>query len=129
MKKSVGAIIAAVGTLLALLGMVLPFVKISFFGLSESMNLLFTDRFYVFGFIAFLVCVAGTVLSFLKKYLPGAILTVVGGALMLIVFIVNNNDLGDLGSLASKGIGWVFCLLSFIVLIAGGVITFIGKEN
>lgn len=128
MKKSLGAIISAVGALLAILGMFLPFVKIEFLGMSESWNL-FTERFYVFGLITMLVAVAGTVLSFIKKYLPGAILTAVGGILMVIVFLANNKEVGELGELGSKGIGWVFCLLSFIVLIAGAVITFIGKEN
>ena len=128
MKKSLGAIISAVGALLAILGMFLPFVKIEFLGMSESWNL-FTERFYVFGLITMLVAVAGAVLSFIKKYLPGAILTAVGGILMVIVFLSNNKEVGELGGFGSKGIGWVFCLLSFIVLIAGAVITFIGKEN
>ena len=68
MKKSLGAIISAVGALLAILGMFLPFVKIEFLGMSESWNL-FTERFYVFGLITMLVAVAGAVLSFIKKYL------------------------------------------------------------
>ncbi len=145
MKKSLGAILLAVGAVLSLLGILLPIGKVSFWGISDSMgNLISNKAVPVLFYISIVVAIAATVMGFMKQTQIAGIVGAVAGILMIITTFTNTakgvgdkvlskeyGDLGETGDLLSysNGIGWFCFLLGSIVLIGGAVICFIGKDD
>lgn len=120
MKNLVGTIVVAVGALLGVLGIFLPFVSIDILGQSESTNV-FTPLTIVW----IVAAVAALVFAVLGNKIVTLICAIVAGAGFLISFFVNNGELSDLGSLVNKGIGYWFLLIGGIVMIISGIVYFI----
>lgn len=120
MKNLVGTIVVAVGALLGVLGIFLPFVSIDILGQSESTNV-FTPLTIVW----IVAAVAALVFAVLGNKIVTLICAIVAGAGFLISFFVNNGELSDLGSLVNKGIGYWFLLIGGIVMIVSGIVYFI----
>ena len=153
MKKSLGAIVMAGGAALLLLGQILPYGKVIIeggeeYGMTDTDmsvgSLMFGGSFYAFGFIAVLVAIAAAVLGMLKKYIPAAILGIIAGLMGFLIIFANDGaslldkELGGLGIFASlikdyvsfkNGIGWYLIVLGSVVLLAGAILTFIGKTD
>ena len=120
MKNLVGTLVVAVGALLGVLGIFLPFVSIDILGQSESTNV-FTPLTIVW----IVAAVAALVFAVLGNKIVTLICAIVAGAGFLISFFVNNGELSDLGSLVNKGIGYWFLLIGGIVMIVSGIVYFI----
>ena len=120
MKNLVGTIVVAVGALLGVLGIFLPFVSIDILGQSESTNV-FTPLTIVW----MVAAVAALVFAILGNKIVTLICAIVAGAGFLISFFVNNGELSDLGSMVNKGIGYWFLLIGGIVMIISGIVYFI----
>ncbi len=120
MKNLVGTIVVAVGALLGVLGIFLPFVSIDILGQSESTNV-FTPLTIVW----IVAAVAALVFAVLGNKIVTLICAIVAGAGFLISFFVNSGELSDLGSMVNKGIGYWFLLIGGIVMIISGIVYFI----
>ena len=127
-KASWITVLAATG--LMILALFLPLVKVSFLGMSKTINYLFADGSIGDGFFILLPAIVCLILVLLKKPLGYAILAIVTGLLGLILPLSAMGKIeGYYSYLVEKGIGYYLILLSAVALLAGGIWTLIERKK
>ncbi len=131
MKLTKAGICRIVGTILVLIAGIMPFYSVEFFGMKETVNLFKPDGIGI-AILWLVFAIASVVVGLLGKEMIANILAILAGAGMLLSFFSNAKDLkdlGELGDLINKGLGYWLALISGIIMILAGVLGFILKED
>ncbi len=125
-------LIGIVGGLIALISIFLPYAKVSFMGMSESISLFGAGGSdWIFVLLASLVGIAMSALGN-----PAGVVS--GGVACVIIGFLENNSITDalkesglesLSSLIDKGVGCYMLFIGGALMIAGGVYGFIQKNR
>ena len=121
MKNPVGSISVALGALLGILGVFLPFVSMDVEGIVSMSTNVFTPIC-----IAWIVLAVGAVAcAFAGQKILTLILAILAGGGFAISFFSNSGDVADLGDMASKGIGYWLLIVGAVVMALSGIIYFV----
>ena len=113
MKNPVGRIIVALGALLGILGVFLPFVSMS------------TNVFTPICIAWIVLAVGAVACAFAGQKILTLILAILAGGGFAISFFSNSGDVADLGDMASKGIGYWLLIVGAVVMALSGIIYFV----
>lgn len=113
------------GCILMIIGCFLPFISVSFFGISKSAALIGGDipDYAINGWIIFIIPIVTAILIFLKK----SKFVLIPNVIALILVIWNGVDIINQSSgLASLSVGFWIIIIGIII---SSLFTFIYKEN
>lgn len=127
-KKNINIPAIASGAL-AILGVFLPYLSVSFMGFSDSLYL-FGDNSYPFwGVMLLLASIVVCALAALKMNKGVLIAGGIDLLLFFITLIVIITDAGDAWPYANLSVGFYFMLLGILAAIASAVATIVMKKN
>ena len=123
-------VLQIVGSCLCLIGLFLPFIKVTFLGtvMQKPFNELATNDVYIFAVIA----IVGLIFACLGKHLIPAIAGAIYGVVLYLdtYEYFENIRQSEYGSFASKGVGF-YCMVGGIILmiVCGAVATYLKHKN
>lgn len=118
-KFNIGHFAVMLGSFLCLLGSFLPYLTVSAFGVSESMNL-FKDG-EGDGTIFLAIAIIIMILSLFRLNILNIITTCVQGAFAIYEIMDTNDKIGYLSSVINYGIGYYLLLIGSIVAFIGAI--------
>lgn len=116
-----------VGMALMILGVFLPLYKVSFFGISQSMNYFYVDGEFADGIFILILAIIMLVLHAFNKSKFACIPAILSLALLIHCYLDIKDSLSVMGAnIGSFGIGFYMMILGTVV---AGVCSFLLKEE
>jgi len=126
LMQKIAKLCIAIGMLLCFISVFMPFYKVSFWGMSETVNLFGMEGFYTFvGVLVILASLAGIALAILLKGAYQKFATCCGAINFLFIIIAGIKANSDAMGIGHLSVAFWFILIGSIACIAGGVLTFI----
>lgn len=126
---NLGNIILWVGCLITAIAVFLPYVKVSAFGMSETVSLMGTDGKFTDGYIILTGVIIIAILNALKLNIPNTVLSVLELGMAFLEKKSVDDDLGMFKSYITMGPGYYLLWVGTIVMIGGAVCAIIMKGS
>ena len=133
MKKNPGgAIFVLIATVIAFLGLCLPFYKVDAFGEEISASLIYADGISVVGVLWGIFAVLTLLFALIGLKIPALIFGILTSGGLFLSYFKNNVTLNEyelLGAFVKKGAGNTLCIIGAVVMFIASIIYMVTTKS